>query len=236
MCTATDKFLPETFKEGRVLLINKAPEWTSFDIVNKMRTLLKYKFGIKKIKIGHAGTLDPLAEGLLIICTGAFTKKIDSFQAFDKEYTGSFYLGATTPSYDLETTPNAIFPTAHITEESIREAAQKFEGDSLQVPPVFSAKKIDGQRAYEYARRGQDVKMRNNSIFIKLFEITHIEMPLVHFKIICSKGTYIRSVAHDFGAALGSGAYLNALKRTRIGDFYLKDAITMAMFEDMLAQ
>jgi len=227
-------FTSASFLEGRVVLIDKPYGWTSFDVVNKMRTLLKFRCGVKKIKIGHAGTLDPLATGLLILCTGAFTKKIDTFQAFEKEYTGQFFLGATTPSYDLETTPDSFFPTDHITEEDIETAAASFVGESLQMPPAFSAKKIEGERAYEFARRGEEVILNRKLISIETFEITEIQMPVVSFRIVCSKGTYIRAIARDFGTALNAGAYLKALCRTRIGEFELKEAMSLATFEEML--
>lgn len=230
----SDNPIVKSFTEGRTLLINKDYKWTSFDVINKMRTLLRFKCGLKKIKIGHAGTLDPLANGLLIICTGAFTKKIDTYQAHEKEYTGTFYLGATTPSFDLETEVDKEYPVAHITEENIINASLQFIGDNMQLPPAFSAKKIDGQRAYTYARRGEDVKLTAKNIFIDTFEITRIEMPLVHFRVVCSKGTYIRALARDFGMALNTGAYLHSLCRTRIGNFHLKDAMTIDAFEKML--
>jgi len=223
------------FLEGEVLLINKPYGWTSFDVVNKMRCQLKFLLKIKKIKIGHAGTLDPLASGLLILCTGKFTKKIDTYQAFEKEYTGSFYLGATTPSSDMETAVDKVYNISHITNEMITEATKKFMGEIDQIPPLFSAKKIDGERAYELARRGEDIVLEKRKIFIKEFEITEIKLPEVSFRVVCSKGTYIRSLARDFGLALGSGAYLSALCRTRIGDFLLDDAIGLPEFEKMIS-
>ena len=222
------------FLEGEVLLINKPYGWTSFDVVNKLRCQMKYLLKIKKIKIGHAGTLDPLASGLLILCTGKFTKKIDTYQAFEKEYTGTFYLGATTPSSDLETAVDKIYSTAHLTNENIIEATNKFVGEIDQIPPLFSAKKIDGERAYELARRGDDMILEKRKIFIKEFEITEIKLPEISFRVVCSKGTYIRSLARDFGLALGSGAYLSALCRTRIGGFLLDNALEMNEFEKMI--
>jgi len=219
------------FIEGEVLLINKPLRWTSFDAVNKIRGMVKKSLHLKKIKIGHAGTLDPLASGLLIICTGKFTKKIDEYQAFDKEYTGSFYLGATTPSADLETEVNQTFDISHLNEELIKNAVNKFIGTFHQIPPIFSAKKIDGERAYEAARKGRIVEMKSREITISEFEITNINLPSVDFRVVCSKGTYIRSLAKDFGEALNCGAYLSALCRTRIGEYALLNAITIEQFE-----
>ncbi len=216
--------MPYQFEQGEVFLINKPYRWTSFDVVGSLRGFLKAKAGIKKIKIGHAGTLDPLATGLLIICTGKFTRQIESYQALEKEYTGTFTLGATTPSFDLETGTDQVFPTEHITEEMIREAARRLTGNLEQSPPVYSAKKIDGRRAYKYARKEIEVVMRPKKITVSAFEITGIEMPQVHFRIACSKGTYIRSLASEFGKLNGSGAHLSSLCRTRIGQYHLRDA------------
>lgn len=221
----------QDFVEGKVLFINKPLGWTSFDVVNKIRCLIKHTLGIKKLKIGHAGTLDPLATGLLIICTGKFTKKIDEYQAFDKEYKGTFFLGASTPSFDLETEVNQTFDISHITEELIKEAAVKFVGTFHQIPPTYSAKKIDGERAYEYARNGREVTMKSKEINIAEFEITNIKLPNVDFRVKCSKGTYIRSLAKDFGDALNCGAYLSVLSRTKIGEYNLNNAITLEQFE-----
>jgi tRNA pseudouridine55 synthase len=212
------------FEEGEVILINKPLNWTSFDIINRFRFFLKKQIGIKKIKVGHAGTLDPLADGLLIVCTGKFTKRIDEFQGQEKEYTGTFRLGATTPSFDLEHEIDHTYETSHITEAMIYEAATKFTGDIEQVPPVYSAIKIGGKRAYKFARKDQDPELASRQVNIREFEITRIEMPEVDFRVSCSKGTYIRSLARDFGLTLGSGAHLTALRRTRIGQFLLKDA------------
>lgn len=223
------------FTEGEVLLIDKPYGWTSFDVVNKIRCQLKYIQKIKKIKIGHAGTLDPLASGLLILCTGKFTKKIDTYQAFEKEYTGELHLGATTPSSDLETAVDKIYATEHITKEMVYETISKFIGEIDQIPPLFSAKKIDGERAYEYARRGDDMVLAKRKIFISEFEITRIEFPKISFRVVCSKGTYIRSLVRDFGEALGSGAYLSALCRTRIGEFSLENAMGLVEFERMIS-
>ena len=224
------------FLEGEVLLINKPYGWTSFDVVNKIRCQLKHILKIKKIKIGHAGTLDPLATGLLILCTGKFTKQIDKYQAFEKEYTGSFYLGATTPSSDLESAVDKIYDVTHITSEMIYKASEKFIGEIAQRPPIFSAKKIDGERAYEYARRGDDLLMDKKTVHIFSFEITGIKLPEVTFRVVCSKGTYIRALARDFGEALGSGAYLSALCRTRIGDFLLENAMGLDEFQNQIGE
>jgi tRNA pseudouridine55 synthase len=216
------------FEEGRVLLINKPLRWTSFDAVNKIRNLIRIK------KVGHAGTLDPLATGLLIICTGKFTKKINEYMAREKEYTGTFTLGATTPTYDLESDPVNFKPIDDITEEIIRKAALPFTGEIMQVPPAHSAIKIDGKRVYESARLGIEVKIEPRKVTIKEFEITAIEIPVVHFRVVCTTGTYIRSLANDFGEALGCGAYLSSLCRTRIGEFKLSDALTIDEFAEMV--
>ncbi len=221
----------EDFKEGQVLLIDKPLEWSSFQVVNKVRWLIKRQFGIKKIKVGHAGTLDPLATGLLILCTGKFTKKIETFQAQQKEYTGTFTLGATTPSYDLETEVDQEFDISGITEENILATTKQFMGDIQQQPPVFSALKKDGKRLYEFAREGKEVEIPTRTIHISEFEITRIDLPHVDFRVACSKGTYIRSLAHDFGKTLNNGAHLSALRRTKIGDFDVKDALSIEAFE-----
>lgn len=211
--------------EGRVLLVNKPLEWTSFDVVNKLRYRLKTK------KIGHAGTLDPLATGLLVICVGQMTKQIDQFQAQEKEYTGVFVLGQSTPSHDLETEVNEIKPIDHITETEIRATTLKFMGNLQQVPPLHSAIKVNGKRAYELARKGKEAELKPREVVISAFEIQKIEMPNVFFRVVCSKGTYIRSLARDFGAALGVGAYLTDLCRTRIGSFLLADAQNLENIE-----
>lgn len=213
------------FQEGEVLLIDKPLDWTSFDVVNKIRATIKHQFGLKKIKVGHAGTLDPRATGLLILCTGKFTKRIEEFQAQQKAYTGTFKFGATTPSFDTETEEEQTFPTDHLTEQVIRDAASTMIGEQLQTAPIFSAKKIDGKPAYISARKGQEVKMRKNMIVIHEFEITKIELPLVEFRIVCGKGTYIRSVANDLGRKLDTGAYLLTLRRTAIGEHRVDDAV-----------
>jgi tRNA pseudouridine55 synthase len=208
------------FAEGEVLLVDKPKTWTSFDVVGKLRNTMKPL----KLKVGHAGTLDPLATGLLIICTGKLTKQIDSYQAEDKEYTGTITLGATTPSYDLETEIDQTFDISSITEEQIRAAAQTFEGEIDQFPPAHSALKINGERVYEKARRGEEVELKSRRVTISSFEIEKIELPLIYFKIKCSKGTYIRSIAHDLGKALNSGSYLSSLRRTMSGNFHVDNA------------
>ena len=222
----------EDFQNGQLLLIDKPLTWTSFQAVNKLRWEIRQAFNIKKIKVGHAGTLDPLATGLLIICTGKMTKQIDMFQGQDKEYTGTFTLGSTTPSYDLESEIDAKFPTEHISEEDIHNATKTFMGDIEQFPPVFSALKKDGKRLYEYARAGEDVEINSRTVHISAFEITAIEGLQVHFRVVCSKGTYIRSLANDFGKALKSGAHLSELRRTKIGDFKVENAV---LPEDFIA-
>jgi tRNA pseudouridine55 synthase len=217
----------EQFKEGQVLLIDKPLTWTSFQVVNKIRWEIRQRFNIKKIKVGHAGTLDPLATGLLILCTGKFTKKIDQYQAKHKEYTGEITLGATTPSYDLESEVNAEFPTAHITEEIIHKTTEQFIGEIDQKPPIFSALKKDGKRMYELARAGEEVIVTSRKISISEFEITNIDFPKVQFRVVCSKGTYIRSLAYDFGMALNSGGFLSALRRTKIGEFSVDESYSL---------
>jgi tRNA pseudouridine55 synthase len=212
------------FEQGEVLLIDKPLGWTSFDVVGKIRALLKYKVGLKKLKVGHAGTLDPLASGLLILCTGKYTKRIDEFQAQVKEYTGTFTIGSTTPSYDLETEINSNSDYSYVTEELIQNTTHKFIGTIHQLPPIYSAIKIEGKRAYEFARQQQDVELKTREITIDEFEITNINLPEVEFRVVCSKGTYIRSLANDFGKALGCGAHLSALRRTRIGKFSVSQA------------
>ncbi len=208
------------FAEGEMLLIDKPLTWTSFDVVGKVRNSLKPL----KLKVGHAGTLDPLATGLLIVCTGKWTKKIDSYQAEDKEYTGTITLGGTTPSYDLETEIDETFPIAHITDQMILDAAKSFEGDIQQFPPAHSAIKINGERVYEKARRGEDVEIKSRQVRINSFEIEKIELPNVYFRVSCTKGTYIRSLAYDFGKALQSGSHLSSLRRTKSGDYTVENA------------
>jgi tRNA pseudouridine55 synthase len=220
------------FHAGKLLLFDKPLGWTSFDLVNKVRFAIEKHYKLKRmsIKVGHAGTLDPLATGLMLICTGKFTKQIDTFQGLPKTYTGTFTLGGTTVSFDLEKEVDQHFPTLHITEEMIYEVAKNFIGTHDQEPPVFSAKKIDGERAYELARAGKDVKMKTSSIEITAFEITRIALPEVDFRVECTKGTYIRSLARDFGLALQSGAYLSKLCRTAIGPHTIENAQTIEQF------
>lgn len=224
----------EEFLEGQILLIDKPLTWSSFQAVNALKWGIRRKFELKKIKIGHAGTLDPLATGLLIICTGKFTKKIPTLQGQAKEYTGTVTLGGTTPSYDMETEVDQNYPTEHITEEQIHAATANFMGKIQQVPPVFSALKKNGKRLYEYAREGQAVEVKSREVEITEFEITRVNLPEVEFRVVCSKGTYIRSLANDFGKALQSGGYLSALRRTKIGDFNVDNAVTPADFHTIV--
>ncbi len=220
----------EDFKNGQVLLIDKPLDWTSFQVVNKIRGTIKKQFNLRKIKVGHAGTLDPLATGLLIICTGKFTKRIEEFQSQIKEYTGTFTIGSTTPSYDLETEINEHFTTEHLTDELIIDATNLFIGEIDQKPPMFSAIKKDGKRLYELARAGETIEIKSRKVTISEFEITKIDLPKIEFKVVCSKGTYIRSLANDFGKALHSGAHLSSLRRTKIGNYSSKDAYSIDMF------
>ncbi len=222
--------------DGGVLLIDKPYEWTSFDVVNKIRFLLTKTFNQKKVKVGHAGTLDPLATGLLILCTGKMTKQIESFQAQDKTYTGEMILGATRPSYDMETEINKTFDITNITNENIHQQTASFTGEIGQMPPAFSAVKVAGKRAYEAAREGKQLELKKRTVKINRFDITEISLPAIYFSVDCSKGTYIRSLVHDFGAALNNGAYLSSLKRTQIGDCHLKDAISVEEFENKIKE
>ena len=222
------------FVKGEVLLIDKELEWTSFDAVKSIRGSLQKAHNVRRFKVGHAGTLDPLATGLLLICTGKATKTIDSLQAQEKVYTGSIHLGATTPSYDRETEVDQTFPIDHITEELLLNTAKTFEGEIEQTPPVYSALKIDGKRAYEYARKQEEVKMKSRKITIFYLKITKIFLPEVFFEVKCSKGTYIRSLARDYGAALNSGAYLSSLRRTFIGDFSVEDAVKVSQIKEII--
>jgi len=221
----------EEFKSGQILLIDKPLTWSSFQAVNKVRWVIRKAFDIKKIKVGHAGTLDPLATGLLVICTGKFTKRLSGFQGQVKEYTGEITLGGTTPSYDLESQVSETFPTDHITEELIHETTKQFIGDIQQIPPVFSALKKDGKRLYEYARNNEEVVITPRKVNISVFEITKIDLPKIEFRVVCSKGTYIRSLAFDFGKAVQSGGHLSKLRRTKIGDFHTDNAICPIAFE-----
>lgn len=220
----------EDYKNGQVLLIDKPLNWTSFQVVNKLRWEIKQRYKIKNIKVGHAGTLDPLATGLLILCTGKFTKKIDEFQGQIKEYTGEITLGATTPSFDLETETDKNFPIDHISEDLIRQTIPQFIGEINQVPPIFSALKKDGKRLYELARAGETTEIKSRKVTISEFEITKIELPKIEFRVVCSKGTYIRSLANDFGAALNSGGHLSALRRTKIGNFNVDNGMNIDDF------
>jgi tRNA pseudouridine55 synthase len=222
------------FQAGAVLLVDKPLLWTSFDAVNKIRSQLKYKLGIPKIKVGHAGTLDPMATGLLIICTGKFTTRITEFQDQEKEYTGVITLGSTRPSYDLETEIDETFPTQHIDNELLEKVRLSFIGEQEQFPPIFSAIKVDGKPMYRAARKGKEIEVQARKINIIEFEITEVTMPEVHFRVKCTKGTYIRSLAYDFGKACGSGGHLSALRRTQNGRFEVKDAFSMDTFTEAL--
>ena len=225
----------EDFKNGQVLLINKPLNWTSFQVVNKIRWLIKNKFGIKKIKVGHAGTLDPLATGLLIICTGKMTKKISSFQNQTKKYTGTFLIGSTTPSFDLETKPDKSFPVDHINKDLIINATKSFIGKIKQKPPIYSAIKKDGKRLYESARIGENIEINDRDIEILNFNISRINMPHIDFEVECSKGTYIRSLANDFGKKLNSGATLYKLNRTKIGEYSVNKSISIEEFTENIS-
>ena len=217
-------------KEGELILIDKELNWTSFDVVNKIRYAIKKKFDLKKIKVGHAGTLDPLATGLLIICCGKMTKSINNFSAMNKTYSGKITIGSTTPSYDLETKPNVHYPIGHINEKLILKTAKKFIGKIFQTPPIFSAIKKDGVRLYNLARQGKEIKIDKREISIDSFEITSFNLPEISFNVTCSKGTYIRSLAHDFGKELNSGAHLSELRRIKIGDYSVKDSVKVMDF------
>lgn len=218
------------FQTGEIILIDKELKWTSFDVVSKLRNSIKKKLDIKKIKVGHAGTLDPLATGLLIICTGKMTKNIENFSKLNKTYTGKITLGSTTPSYDLETKPNVHYPIEHIDENKIINTAKKFEGKIFQKPPIFSAVKKDGVRLYKLARKGMDVNIKKREIIINNFTINSINLPEIEFTVTCSKGTYIRSLANDFGKELNSGAHLSELRRTSIGDYLIEDSFKIMDF------
>ena len=218
------------FQTGEMILIDKELNWTSFDVVSKLRNSIKKKLNIKKIKVGHAGTLDPLATGLLIICTGKMTKRINEFSGLNKTYIGKMTIGSTTPSYDLETKPNVYYPTEHINKNLIIETAKKFVGKIDQKPPVFSAVKKDGVRLYKLARKGVKVEVEKREIIIHDFLISSINFPEVEFSLTCSKGTYIRSLAHDFGKELGSGAHLSELRRTSIGDYTVDNSLKLMEF------
>ena len=227
----------EDFLEGQILLIDKPLTWSSFQAVNKLKYILKRQYNLpKKFKIGHAGTLDPLATGLLIVCTGKFTKRIAEIQGQAKEYTGTFTTGATTPSYDLETEVDATFPIEHITPELIQETTKQFIGEIDQKPPIFSAIKKEGKRLYEHARAGEEVEIAFRKTIIHEFEITRIALPEIDFRVVCSKGTYIRSLAFDFGKALNSGAYLSVLRRTKIGEYSVENGVSPEAYEKSLSE
>ena len=223
----------EAFLEGQILLIDKPYEWSSFQAVNAVKWTLKKAFSLKKIKVGHAGTLDPLATGLLLICTGRSTKKIAGLQGMAKEYTGTFHLGATTPSYDMETPVDNTYATDHLSESLLQEKTSVFLGEITQKPPVFSAVKKDGKRLYEYARKGKEVEIPLRQVVIDSFDLTEITLPEVAFRVTCSKGTYIRSLVHDFGKSVDSGAYLTSLKRTKIGAYNVDKAISPQEFRGL---
>lgn len=222
------------FIGGEVMYFNKPLTWTSFDLVNKVRYMILHKLHVKKIKIGHAGTLDPLATGVLIVCTGKMTKQIDNFQYQTKEYEATLMLGETTPSFDMETEVDATYPTEHITKELVEETLKTFLGEIQQIPPAYSAVKVDGKRAYEYARKGKDVELKPKTLVIDEIELLEYAMPVIKIRVVCSKGTYIRALARDIGEALKSGAHLTALLRTRIGDITLKDCISPEQFNCLL--
>jgi tRNA pseudouridine55 synthase len=229
-----DNLTLDGIKDGQILLFDKPLHWTSFQVVNKVRWLIKQKFNLKKLKVGHAGTLDPLATGLVILCTGKATKTIDSLMGQTKIYTGELTLGATTPSYDMETEVDKTFETSHITTELIQNTLPQFRGEIMQRPPIFSALKKEGKRLYEYARKGESVDIPKRQVNIDSFEITQDNFPKLNFKVQCSKGTYIRSLAYDFGEALNSGAYLSELRRTQIGDYKIREALSIEDFEKIL--
>jgi tRNA pseudouridine55 synthase len=224
------------FEEGKVLLFDKPVYWTSFDLVNKVRIMIRSNFGIRKIKVGHAGTLDPLASGLLIVCTGKSTKKIDEFRDLEKEYIATFHLGATTPSFDLETETDHHYSTAHITEPMVKDVLSGFLGEQKQIPPIYSAKLIAGKRAYEYARQGIDKKLEPVTVYFRELELLSFELPEIKVRLLCSKGTYIRSFARDLGQALNSGSYLSSLERTAIGTYKVKNAYSMEKFKEYIEQ
>ena len=225
-----------SFKEGAILLIDKPKTWTSFDVVNKIRYKLKHKLGVKKIKVGHSGTLDPMATGLLVICTGKFTKKLQSLQGLPKTYTGTIKLGVTTPSYDAETEVDGTYPIHHIDDALLDKTRQQFLGEIQQIPPMFSAIKVDGKPLYKRARKGEHVEIQPRTVTINKFDFTSIDLPNLEFEIECSKGTYIRSIANDYGKALNSGGYLTSLRRTTIGDFRIEEAWNLENFIQYLEE
>lgn len=227
-------YTAEDFLAGQVLLIDKPLNWTSFDVVNFLRSFIRKVYGLTKLKVGHAGTLDPLATGLLIICTGKKTKEIEAYQGMEKVYVGSMQLGATTPSFDKETEPDEFFDFKHLEKEEIIKVPEQFIGEIEQIPPIFSAVKIEGKRAFEYARKQTDVQVKSRKVVIHEFSLLNVDIPDIDFSVTCSKGTYIRSLVNDFGKALNSGAYLTALRRTQIGNFKVNDAYTIDSFKHML--
>ncbi len=224
------------FVEGEMLMIDKPLTWTSFDVVNLLRSFIRKQYGLKKLKVGHAGTLDPLATGLLIICTGKLTKKIDEYQGMDKTYVGSMKMGVSTPSFDGETEPDSYFDTSHLTNEALIAASKQFVGSIEQVPPIYSAIKIDGKRAFEHARKKEDVVLKSRSVHIGQFDLYHIDLPNIDFSVTCSKGTYIRSLVNDFGKALNNGAYLTHLHRTAIGEYTVANAFTLDQFKQKVLE
>jgi tRNA pseudouridine55 synthase len=224
------EILPFDFQKGEVLVFDKPLDWTSFDLVHKVRYIICKRLNIKKLKVGHAGTLDPKATGILILCTGKATSKIETLQADEKEYVATLKLGATTPSFDLESTEDGQYETAHITRDLLAEVLKDFVGTIMQVPPEYSAVKINGKRAYEYARKGVSVEIKSKVLEIKEIEVLSFDLPEVKLRVVCGKGTYIRALARDIGVALNSGAYLTGLRRTRVGDFDLDQAIVLADF------
>ena len=224
------------FEEGQVLLFDKPVYWTSFDLVNKVRIIIRSTFGIKKIKVGHAGTLDPLARGLMIVCTGKATRKIDDFRDLDKEYVATIHIGETTPSFDLETETDNRYPTDHITEEIVKDVLAGFLGEQKQLPPMYSAKLISGKRAYEFARKGIEKKLDPVTVFFREIELLSFEIPEIKVRLLCSKGTYIRSFSRDFGTALKSGGYLSSLERTAIGVYHVRNAYSLDKFQEYIEQ
>lgn len=231
-----DEGKKNVFEEGQIILFDKPVYWTSFDLVNKVRLMIQGTFGLRKLKVGHAGTLDPLATGLLIICTGKATKKIDEFRDLDKEYVATFHVGETTPSFDLETETDNHYPTEHITEDMVNSVLLSFMGEQKQLPPMYSAKLIDGKRAYEFARKGIEKKLEPVTIHFREIELISFSIPKIKIRMVCSKGTYIRSFARDFGVALNSGSYLSALERTSIGSYHIKNAYNIDKFKEHIEQ
>ncbi len=227
-------FTGDDFLDGQVLLIDKPLNWTSFDVVNFIRSLIRKVYSLKKIKVGHAGTLDPLATGLLILCTGKKTKEIEAYQRMDKVYIGSMQLGTTTPSFDRETEANKHFEFGHLTKNDLLKAQKQFKGEIEQVPPKYSAVKIEGKRAFDYARKNTDVKIKSRKVMIHDFSLLNINIPDIDFAVSCSKGTYIRSLVSDFGKSLNNGAYLTALRRTQIGDYKVSNAYTIETFKKVI--